>query len=153
MEFFERRNYKERERLERIIEKLVDLLAATLNNGSKIAITAKGKLMPASIVVGGKGATFTFTELAADGVTVVPASGPITFASDTPTVAVIDPAAPVTNPDGSVSVQVDAVGPGTATISGVDPASTNKVAAADVLTVTAATTPVAVSATGVLVAN
>src|SRR5277367_2838703 len=152
MSFFGQRNYKERGRLERIIEKLVDLLAETLNNGSKIAIKAKGKLMPASIVVGGKGATFTFTELAADGVTVVPVSGPITFESDTPSVAVIDAAA-VTNPDGSVSVQVDAVGPGTATISGVDPASTNKVAAADVLTVTAATTPVAVSATGVLVAN
>lgn len=148
----EQRERAERERLERIIERLVELLKETLEK-PKIAVTAKGELMPASIVVGGKGATFRFAELAADGVTIVPLSGPISFSSDTPSVAVIDPAAPVVNADGSVSVQVDAVGPGSAVISGSDPASTNKVAAADTLTVTAATGAVAVSATGVLTAN
>jgi hypothetical protein len=147
---------EERKRLEHIIARLVDLLIAQLER-PKIAVIAKGEIMPASIAVGGKGATFTFTEFAVgpDGVTLVkvPASGPIMFASDTPSVAVIDPAPPVVNADGSVSVQVDAVAPGTATISGVDPASQNKVAAADVLTVTAAAPLVATSATGVLTAN
>jgi hypothetical protein len=146
---FEQRDREERERLEKIIDRLIDLL---FQNSKKIAATARGELMPASIAVGGNGATFKFTELAADGVTIVPASGPITFASDTPAVAVIGNAPPVVNPDGSVSVQVVAVAAGKAVISGINPASANKVAAADSLTVTAAAA-VATSATGVLTAN
>jgi hypothetical protein len=151
MSDFEHRDREERIRLERIIERLVELLRDSLEKKS-IAVSAKGELMPATIAVGGNGATFTFRELDVNGNT-VPASGPITFASDTPSVAIIDAAAPVVNPDGSVSVQVDAVSAGTATISGVDPASQNQVAAADTLTVTASASGVAVSATGTLVAN
>jgi hypothetical protein len=142
---------REVECLCKIINRLLDFI---LEAKTKIAVSAKGEIMPATIVVGGKGATFTFTEF--DGATPpnkVASSGPITFASDNPAVAVIDPAAPVVNADGSVSVQVDAVGPGIANITGVDSASQNKVAGGDVLTVTPAAAGVAVLATGALVAN
>ncbi len=114
------------------------------------ARSAKGALMPATIQVGGKGATFTFTEFSGPNGTgsVVPPSGPITYASDNTAVATVDASGQVTavaaNADGS---------PATANITGVDPASPNKVAAGDVITVTAAPPPVAVSATGVLTAN
>jgi len=99
--------------------------------------------MPAKIAVGGKGATFTFTEFDGPNGTgnVVPPSGPITYASDNTAVATVD-----------ATGQVAAVSPGVANITGVDPASPNKVAAGDVVTVTAAAA-VAVSATGVLTAN
>jgi hypothetical protein len=147
-------------RLLHIVEQLVDLLAET-----KIAKYAKGKIMPARIVVGGLGATFKFTEF--DGATppnIVPPKGPIAFSSDNPAVASVDSTQQVLNADGSVSVPVVAVGANadgsdaTANITGVDPASTNEVAAGDVITVGEAAaggggTGVAVSATGVLTAN
>lgn len=109
--------------------------------------------MPKTVAVGTP-STFTFTEfdaLAGAG-NKVKASGPITFASDNPAVATVDGNQQVVNGDGSISVPVVSVGAGVANITGVDPASTNKVAAGDVLTVTAGTGggPVALSATGVL---
>ncbi len=110
-------------------------------------------IMPARIVVGGAGAKAVFTEFDGPNGTgnVVPPSGPITFASDNLAVATVDASGNVTavaaNPDGS-----DA----TANISGLDPASANKVTASDVITVGAAAPPpppVAQSATLVLTAN
>lgn len=103
-------------------------------------------------VIVGQSALFTFTEF--DGLNgagnIVKASGPISFASDNMAVAVIDTTTPpVINPDGSISVKVIAASAGVASITGVDPASANKVAAGDVLTVTAPV-QVALSATGVL---
>jgi len=136
---FERENF-ERERLERIIERLVRIVDELLAKRGGIAVSAKGQIMPAKIAVGGKGATFTFTEFDGPNGTgnVVPPSGPITYASDTPGVATVDQTG-----------QVTAVAPGSTVISGIDPASPNKVAAADVLTVSPVQ-GVAVSATGVL---
>lgn len=107
--------------------------------------------MPKTVVVGQK-SRFTFTEF--DGPNgsgnIVKQSGPITFASDNAAVATVDGTTQVTNPDGSVGVDVISVGAGVANITGVDPASTNKVAAGDQLTVTAIVQAPAVSATGVL---
>lgn len=139
----------ERNRLEAIIERLLRIIEKLLEAGA--AQSAKGKLMPAKIAVGGKGATFVFTEF--DGPNgsgnVVKPSGPIVYASDNPAVATVDSNGQVTavaaNPDGGDAIAV---------ISGSDPASPNKVAAADVITVSAAAAgPVAVSATGILTAN
>ena len=118
------------------------------------AVSAKGEVMPKTVEVGGP-VTFTFTEFAAPVGTatvgvIVPESGPITFASDNTAVATVDGSQQVVNADNSISVPVVAVGPGTANITGVDPASANKVAAGDVLTVIPPPPPVAVTATGVL---
>lgn len=155
----------EPENIFRLFEQLIRALIQWLkNHTSREAFSAEGKIMPARIVVGGNGATFRFTEFAGLNGTgnVVPPSGPITFASDNPAVATVDNTTQVMNADGSVSVQVQAVAANpdgsdaTANITGVDPASANKVTAGDVLTVGAATAPpppVAQSATGVLTAN
>ena len=131
------------EQQSRLLRSQFDLISRLLDR-NKISVSAKGQLMPAKITVGGKGATFKFTEFDGPNGTgnIVPPSGPITYASDNAAVATVDT-------DGNVS----AVAPGTANITGVDPASTNKVAAGDVLTVTPAVGAVAVSATGVLTAN
>jgi len=96
--------------------------------------------MPASIAVGGKGATAVFTEFsgpAGTGVVVAPV-GAVTFASDNTAVATVDPS----------SGAVTAVAVGTANISGTD--AGNSLTASDVITVTPA---VAESATLVLTAN
>jgi hypothetical protein len=125
---------------------LYDLIAVdqgilALLSPGKTAVSAKGKLMPATIHMNGNGATFVFTEFSGPGGTgdIVPPSGPITYSSSDLAVGSVDS-------NGNVA----AVGVGTCTISGSDPASENKVSASDTLTVTAA---VAVSATGVLTAN
>ena len=126
------------------------ILDQILQRLSAKAQSAKGELMPARIVVGGAGAKFTFTEFDGPNGTgnVVPPSGPITYASDNLAVATVDTNGNVSavgaNADGS-----DA----TANISGLDPASANKVTASDVITVGKAAAGVAVSATGVLTAN
>lgn len=145
------------DRLLTIVDKFVD--DELQENQTAIAVFAKGENMPAKILVGGKGATFKFSEFDVSGDR-VKASGPITFASDNPSVATVDGSLQVVNADGSVSVPVVAVAAnpdGTdafANITGVDPASKNKVAAGDVLTVGAAVpSNDAVTATGVLTAN
>lgn len=104
------------------------------------AKSAKGELMPAIIKVGGAGAKFTFTEFAGPSGTgaVVPASGPINYASDNTAVGVVDASGNVT--DGGTA--------GTCNISGTD--SVLGLTASDVLTVEV---EVAQSATGVLTAN
>lgn len=109
--------------------------------GAPRAKSAKGVLMPATIQVGGLGATFTFTEFSGPAGTgsIVPPLQPIVFASDNTAVATVD-----------ASGNVTAVAAGTANISGSDPG--NSLSASDVLTVQAAQL-VAVSATGVLTAN
>lgn len=150
---------KERVRLERIIERLTRIIESLLVESAK---SAKGENMPARIIVGGLGATFRFTEFAGLNGTgdVVKPSGPIAFSSDNPAVATVDNASQVVNPDGSVSVQVTALGANpdgsdaTANISGIDSASANKVTASDVITVGLTVPPVvAQSATGVLTPN
>jgi hypothetical protein len=120
----------------------------------KIALSATGGLMPKSIGQGVK-SLFTFTEWDGPAGTgnKVKTSGPIVFASDNEAVATVDNAGQRLNADG-FSIDVDVISDmqvGVANITGVDPASTNKVAAGDVLTVTGSTGGgVAVSATGVL---
>lgn len=114
--------------------------------------------MPARILVGGKGATFTYTEFDVLGKIVAP-KGPITFASDSPGFATVDGATQAVNPDGSVSVQVTAVAANaddsdsSAVISGVDPLT--GLAGADKLAIGPAPQQggVPVTATGVLTAN
>ena len=95
--------------------------------------------MPATIKIGGAGAKFTFTEFSGPNGTgdVLPAAGPINYASDNPGVGTVD-----------ASGNVTAVAAGTCNISGQD--SVNGLTASDVLTVEA---EVAQSATGVLTAN
>jgi len=98
--------------------------------------------MPATITVGGKGATFKFTEFDGPngtGSMVIPFDT-IVYASDNQAVATVDQTGAVV-----------AVGPGVANISGTDPGTNINgvhVSASDVLTVTGA-----VSATGSLTAN
>ena len=144
MSSWEFREREEREILEKIIERQTEIIRLLIENKRRIAESAKGKNMPATIQVGGKGATFKFTEFDGPNGTgnIVPPSGPIQYASDNTAIATVD-----------ASGNVTAVSAGTANITGVDPASANKVAAGDVLTVTPANAPVAVSATGVLTAN
>lgn len=103
------------------------------------AKSAKGENVPATIVVNGNGAKFTFTEFdGANGAgNAVAPAGPINYASDNTAVGTVD-----------ASGNVTAVGAGTCNISGQD--SVNGLTASDVLTVTGAA---AVSATGVLTAN
>lgn len=138
---------RERE-LEELLEETIRLLRKFFDR--HLAISAQGDIAMKTIAVGEK-ATFTFTEF--DGLNgtgkIVKASGPIKFSSDNPAVATVDDTQQVTNADGSISVPVVAVGAGAANITGVDPTSANKVAAGDVLTVTAVQA-VALSATGVL---
>lgn len=105
---------------------------ATLHFKSPIGVT----IMPASIAVG-KTATAVFTEFDAGGVAVAPV-GAVTFTSDNPAVATVDPTS-------GIATGVTA---GTANISAVD--AGNSLTAADALTVTAA---LAVTATLVLTAN
>lgn len=93
--------------------------------------------MPATIQIGGKGATAVFTELNAQGGTVAPIDAPV-FVSSDPTIATVDPA----------SGAVAAVAVGTATISASD--AGNSLSASDTVTVTPAP---AVSATLVVTAN
>lgn len=97
--------------------------------------------MPATIVVGGAGAKFTFTEFDGPNGTgnVVAPLQEVQYSSDNVAVATVDGAGNVT-----------AVSAGTANITGLD--GGNGLTASDVLTVTAVV-PVAVSATGVLTAN
>lgn len=98
--------------------------------------------MPATILVGAT-ATATFLEWSGAGGTGVQVApvGAVTYASDTVAVATVDP-------NTGIATGVSA---GTANISGVD--AGNSLTASDVLTVTAAPPPVAVSATMILVAN
>jgi len=93
--------------------------------------------MPATIVMGGHGATFKFTEWSGpNGTGTIEAPiGTVTYASDNIGVGRVDATGAVT-----------AFGVGTCNISGTDPG--NGLTASDVLTVTGA-----VSATGVLTAN
>lgn len=125
---------KERARLERIIERLLTLIDKLVDdelseNQRSIAAIAVMKLDNMN-----NATKATFTEFAADGVTIVRKSGPITFASDNVAVATVDSSQQVDNPDGSTSVPVVSVAgaSGVANITGVDPASANKVAAGDV---------------------
>jgi hypothetical protein len=142
--FGEKRRLSDIEWLLRQLERKIDriirfLIAEEVEEEPKIAISAKGELMPASIHVNGHGATFTFTEFDGAGGTgnKVPPLQPIVYASDNTAVATVD-----------ATGQVAAIAAGTANISGTDPG--NSLTASDVLTVTA---DVAVSATGVLTAN
>ena len=101
-----------------------------------------GGTMPATVVVGATG-TATFLEWtgpSGTGSQIAPV-GAVTYASDTPAVATVDP-------NTGIATGISA---GTANISGTD--AGNSLTASDVLTVTAAPPPVAVSATLTLVAN
>lgn len=133
-------------KLEELLEEAICLLRKLLER--QAALAAIGALNMKTVPVGGS-AVFTFTEFDAQG-SIVKQSGPIQFDSDNLAVATVDNAAQSTNADDSISVPVSVIGPGTAHITGVDPASVNKVAAGDILTVTPAQQAVAVSATGVL---
>jgi hypothetical protein len=133
-----------------IVEKIWARLTAA-QSATLTFVSEKGEpIMPARIVVGGAGAKALFTEFAGPTGTgaVVPPSGPISYASDNLAVATVDASGNVTavgaNADGS-----DA----TANISGLDPASANKVTASDVITVGKAAAAVAQSATLALTAN
>ena len=92
--------------------------------------------MPATIVVGGFGALATFQEWTGPNGTgnTVPPVGAVSFASDNAAVATVDSLGNVT-----------AVAAGTANVSATD--AGNGLTASDVLTVTAAAPPPAVSAT------
>lgn len=136
---------KQLHRLEELLEEAICLLKKLLER--QAALAAIGVLNMKTVPVGGS-ALFTFTEFDAIGSVVNP-SGPIQFDSDNPAVATVDNTAQILNANGSVDVPVTVVGPGKAHITGVDPASPNKVAAGDILTVTPVQA-VAVSATGVL---
>jgi len=96
--------------------------------------------MPATIQVGGHGATFVFTEFTGPNGTgsVINPVGVVSYATSNPGVGTVD-----------ASGNVSAVGAGTCNIVGTDPG--NGLTASDVPTVVAAAT--AQSATGVLTAN
>jgi hypothetical protein len=97
--------------------------------------------MPATIVMGGHGAHFAFTEFSGPNGTgsVVAPIGTIQFATSDPSVGLVD-----------ASGNVTVAGVGTCNIVGTD--AGNGLSASDVLTVQAAAVA-AVSATGVLTAN
>ena len=117
-----------------------------------ISISATGALEMKTVAPGIK-SLFTFTEFDGSSGTgnKVKPSGPITFASDNTAVATVDGNTQRPSADGfGVDVDVISVGVGVANITGVDPASQNKVAAGDTLTVTSPVQAIAVSATGVL---
>lgn len=139
----------ERERLERIIDRLLTIIDGLLKNQTALAVSAKGELNMITVKLGAR-PLFTFTEFDGPNGTgnKVKPSGPITFASDNPSVAAVS-SNQRPNADGfGVDVDVVTISPGVANITGVDTASQNKVAAGDVLTVQVAA--IAVSATGVL---
>jgi len=97
--------------------------------------------MPATILVGGTANSLFQEWTGPNGTgTVVPNAGAPAFSSDNPAVATVDPATGVAT----------GVAPGTANISGTDPA--NGLTASDVLTVNAVVQP-AVSATLTLTPN
>jgi hypothetical protein len=100
--------------------------------------------MPATLVVGGKGATAVYKEWDGPngtGIEVKPLS-PVVYSSDDPTIATVDP----------TTGAVTAIAVGTTNINGVDPSSGLK--ASDVVTVTAVPPPPKpVSATLTLTAN
>jgi hypothetical protein len=97
--------------------------------------------MPATIQVGGHGATFVFTEFTGPNGTgsIINPVGVVAYTSSNTGVGTVD-----------TSGNVSAVAPGTCNIVGTDPG--NGLTASDVLTVTASSI-VAQSATGVLTAN
>ena len=100
-----------------------------------------GGTMPATILVGGTANSLFQEWTGPNGTgTVVPNAGAPAFSSDNPAVATVDPATGVAT----------GVAPGTANISGTDPA--NGLTASDVLTVNAVVQP-AVSATLTLTPN
>lgn len=125
----------ERKRLEWIVEQQAillrsqfDLISQLLNRKSNAvrALLRLDNMQNAKLA--------TFTEQDAQGNPVKP-SGPITFASDNPSVATIDSTQQQLSADGfSVTCPVVSVpgATGTANITGVDSASPNKVAAGDV---------------------
>lgn len=122
-------------------------IAHTLRHHFRIPQSAtlmlKGDLaMPATIQVGGS-ATATYLEWSGPSGTgvQVPPTGTVSYSSDTPGVATVDPNTGICS----------GVGPGTTNISGTD--SGTGLSASDVLTVQAAPPPPAVSATLTLVAN
>lgn len=98
--------------------------------------------MPATIAVGGKGAQAVYQEFSGPNGTgqVVPPTGTVSYSSENTAIATVDPA----------SGLCTAVAPGIVNIDGVDSGSGIK--ASDVLTVTAAVNPPAVSATLTLTA-
>ena len=115
---------------ERIRHQLHELRAYEFKNRSATLIF-QGVTMPATIVVGGNGAQAAFVEwsgLNGTGSQVAPV-GAVTYASDTPAVATVDPN----------SGLCTAVSAGTANISGTD--AGNSLTASDVLTVTGGVTP------------
>jgi hypothetical protein len=134
-----------KEELDRIERKLQDLewkvdflIRSTLGLAVAAKLTIEGdSTMPATIQIGGKGATAVFTELNAQGGTVAPIDAPV-FVSSAPAIATVDPA----------SGAVVAVAVGEATISASD--AGNGLSASDTVTVVPAP---AVSATLVVTAN
>jgi Bacterial Ig-like domain (group 2) len=134
-----------KEQLDRIEERIAfneQLLSFIIRSVLGLAIRATLAIegvstMPATIQIGGKGATAVFTELNAQGGSVAPITAPA-FTSSDPTIATVDPA----------SGAVAAVAVGTATISATD--AGNGLTASDTVTVTPAP---AVSATLVVTAN
>ena len=137
--------------LDKITEDVRKLKEYELRKGRGIRVarsailTIGGKKMPATIVVGGLGATAVFTEFTGPngtGSVIAPLSTPV-FSSSDETIATVDQSGNIT-----------AVAPGTATISAVD--NGNNLSASDTVTVSAATPPpppVAESATLVITAN
>lgn len=129
----------------RKVEEYEAMKARGMRVARSAVLTIGGSKMPATIVVGGAGATAVFTEftgLAGTGSVIAPISTPV-FSSSDVTIATVDQ-----------SGNVAAVAPGTATISATDPG--NNLTASDTVTVTAAVTPpppVAQSATLVVTAN
>jgi hypothetical protein len=121
--------------------RFIDAVIFRIINGLALSATLKigDSTMPASIAIGGLGATAVFTEFSGangTGVTVAPEQTPV-FSSSDVTIATVDQ-----------SGNVVAVAVGTATISATDPG--NSLTASDTVTVTAA---VATSATLVVTAN
>lgn len=130
--------------LRELIEK-VEKIEHYLFRAKSATLTFKGEnTMPATIVVGGKGAQAVFTEFDGPNGTgnkVAPA-GNVIFESDNTGAATVNPS----------SGAITAVGAGTANISGLDQG--NQITAQDQVTVTAAPPPpTAQSATLVIAAN
>jgi hypothetical protein len=133
---------QELEVLKEILHELRKLRHELFPQAQSATLTLGGNGMPATIQVGGT-ATATFLEWSGPGGTgvQVPPVGAVTYSSDNPAVATVDP-------NTGIATGVSA---GTANISGTD--AGNNLTASDVLTVSAPPPPVAVSATLNLVAN